>query len=140
MNSRFSIANKTRRRIPRTLLYRVFSIASKKRMMEVSLVFLGDRAMRSVNKRWHKRTAQSNVLAFRLTELVGEVVINSYEAEREARQAGVSSDERIVYLFTHGLLHLYGYDHHTERGAFQMKQHEEEIMEAVSVRGKLKTF
>jgi len=126
--SSFSIANKTLKRIPRALLQRVFSLVSKKGIMEVSLVFLNDRAMRSVNKKWRKRDAQANVLAFPLDVSVGEVVINPQEAQREARAGNVSYNRRVAYLFLHGLLHLYGYDHKTTKDARKMEKREQEIL------------
>ena len=100
--------------------------------MEVSLVFLGDRAMRAVNKKWHKHDAQSNVLAFRLDQSIGEIFINPYQAQREARMHGVSQTARTVYLFVHGLLHIYGYDHHTKQGAFEMNQREDTILKTAT--------
>ena len=104
--------------------------------MEVSLVFLNDRAMRGVNKKWRKHDTQANVLAFPLDVSMGEVFINPHEAEREARDADVSYNRRVAYLFLHGLLHLYGYDHKTEQGAKKMEQREKKIMLAVSKSGK----
>ena len=130
----FSIVNKTSKRIPRTLLCRVFSLVSKKGIMEVSLVFLNDRAMRSVNKKWRKRDAQANVLAFPLDVSVGEVVINPQEAQREARAGNVSYNHRVAYLFLHGLLHLYGYDHKTEQEAKKMERKERDIMKNVNIK------
>ena len=128
MISNFSILNKTSKRVPRTLLVRVFSLVSKKHTMEVSLVFLDDRAMRGINRKWHNRDAQATVLAFLLDSSVGEVVINPHEAEREARQAGESYNRRMAYLFLHGLLHLYGYDHKTEQETKKMERKEQEVL------------
>ncbi|TSC71333.1 MAG: putative rRNA maturation factor [Parcubacteria group bacterium Gr01-1014_70] len=128
MGSSFSIANKTSKRIPRALLRRVFSLVSKKRTMEVSLVFLGNQAMQNVNRKWRKQDAQANVLAFPLDASVGEVVINPQEAEREARREGVSYNRRVAYLFLHGLLHLYGYDHTKKQDVVKMEKKEHEIL------------
>lgn len=130
----FSVVNKTSKRIPRALLRRVFSLASKKRTMEVSLVFLGDQAMQDVNKKWCKRDAEANVLAFPLDMSVGEIVINPYQAEREATEAGISYTGRVAYLFLHGLLHLYGYDHKTEKEAEKMEWKERTIMQNVNIK------
>ena len=96
--------------------------------MEVSLVFLGDRAMREINKTWRKRDKNANVLSFPLDESVGEVAVNPFEAEREARRYSISYKERIVFLFVHGLLHLYGYDHETPEDARKMEKKEQELM------------
>lgn len=128
MISSLSILNKTSKRIPRALLLQVFSLVSKKHSMEVSLVFLNDYAMRCINKKWRKRDRQANVLSFFLHESVGEVVINPYEAEREARSMNESYSTRVAYLFLHGLLHLYGYDHKTEQEGKKMEKKERETM------------
>jgi len=96
--------------------------------MEVSLVFLDDRAMRAVNKKWHKYDRQTNVLAFLLDALTGEIVINPYEAEREAKRVGESYTRRVAYLFSHGLLHLYGHDHKTEKDGKKMEKEEQNIL------------
>lgn len=130
----FSVVNKTSKRIPRALLRRVFSFVSKKHTMEVSLVFLGDQAMQNVNKKWRKRGAQANVLAFPLDMSVGEIVINPYQAEREAVDVGISYTGRVAYLFLHGLLHLYGYDHKTEKDTVKMERKERIIMQNVNIK------
>lgn len=84
--------------------------------------------MRHVNKKWRNKDRQTNVLAFLLDASVGEVFINPYEAEREARQAGESYSYRVAYLFLHGLLHVYGYDHETEQSEKNMQKKEKELL------------
>ncbi|TSC79075.1 MAG: putative rRNA maturation factor [Parcubacteria group bacterium Gr01-1014_29] len=132
-----AILNKTAKHIPRSLLERVFCIASKKHTMEVSVVFLGDEATRVLNNMWRKIDKRANVLAFRLDTGTGEVVINPYEAERESRRLGMPYTERVLYLFLHGLLHLYGYDHHTKKDANRMERKEKEYMQVVFTGDKL---
>jgi rRNA maturation RNase YbeY len=127
------ITNKTSRRIPRVLLQRVFHAAKKKNTMEVSLVFLDDAVARALNKKWRNKDKQANVLAFRLDERAGEIVINPYEAGREAHVYGVSYQKRTAYLFLHGLLHLYGYDHKTEKDAKKMEHRERFIMHNINI-------
>ena len=97
-------------------------------------MILGDRAMRNINKKWRKRDKQTNVLAFPLDVSVGEVAVNPSMAEREARELGVSYSYRVVYLFLHGLLHLYGYDHKTETDAKRMEKKEQNIMQNVNIK------
>lgn len=131
MVDRLSIANKTTKRIPHALLHRIFSLVSKKRTIEVSVAFIGDRAMRTVNRKWQKKDAQTNVLAFPLGAEMGEILINPHEAKREARMYGMPYAERIAYLFLHGLLHLHGYDHKIEKEAKRMERKEQEIMHLI---------
>ena len=127
-NCSFGITNRTRHFIPRSLLERVFSIAAKHHTIDISLVFVGERAMKGLNKKWRGKDASTNVLAFPLDSRLGEIFINPFQAEREAKIAGTSFTNRIVYLFVHGLLHLQGFDHETERDAERMEKEEQKIL------------
>ena len=49
-------------------------------------------------------------------ETLGDVVISVEQAERQAREHGLTLDEEIAQLILHGLLHLCGYDHETDGG------------------------
>ena len=42
---------------------------------------------------------------------LGDICICPQVAEQQARQAGHSSVEEMLFLATHGMLHLLGYDH-----------------------------
>jgi probable rRNA maturation factor len=47
---------------------------------------------------------------------LGDVVISAETARRNARVEGHSTANEIRWLILHGLLHLLGYDHETDRG------------------------
>lgn len=47
---------------------------------------------------------------------LGDVVISAETARRNARAAGHSTTREIRWLILHGVLHLLGYDHETDRG------------------------
>ncbi len=47
---------------------------------------------------------------------LGDVVISVETARGNARAKGQSSENEIRWLILHGLLHLMGYDHHTDKG------------------------
>ena len=51
-----------------------------------------------------------------VTPFLGDVVIASGVATRQAKQAGHSIQTEIRVLALHGLLHLLGYDHDTDEG------------------------
>ena len=59
--------------------------------------------------------------------LLGTVVINLYLVELKAAQLGHGRDDETALLFTHGLLHVLGYDHESDDG--QMRAKECEIIE-----------
>lgn len=59
--------------------------------------------------------------------LLGSVVINLDLVELKAAQLGHGRDDETALLFTHGLLHVLGYDHESDSG--QMRTKECEIIE-----------
>ena len=59
--------------------------------------------------------------------LLGSVVINLDLVELKAAQLGHGADDETALLFTHGLLHVLGYDHESDEG--QMRAKECEIIE-----------
>jgi len=50
---------------------------------------------------------------------LGDIVIASGVARRQARRAGHSERVEFRVLALHGLLHLLGYDHHVDNGAME---------------------
>ena len=47
--------------------------------------------------------------------LLGDVVISTDTAAKEADNLGISMERRFNELLVHGILHLIGYDHQTSR-------------------------
>ena len=64
---------------------------------------------------------------------LGDVVICLDKAEEQAAEFGHSREREIVYLFVHSVLHLLGYDHMEEEEKREMRQREEEVMQAVNL-------
>jgi probable rRNA maturation factor len=98
---------------------------------ELSILFIGDRAMRSLNRAWRGKDRTTDVLSFPLREgrfasilphMLGDIVISVPAARRQAKAAGHEFRREIERLLVHGLLHLLGYDH--ERGAQEARRME----------------
>ena len=92
----------------------------------ITIAFVSDRAMRTLNRRWRGKRSTTDVLSFpaaqaefeRLSGVtLGDVVISVERAEEQARGHGLSFDDEVAQLILHGVLHLYGYDHETDSGA-----------------------
>lgn len=90
---------------------------------EVSVLFTGERAMRTLNRRYRGIDRPTDVLSFSFregstprvpNEPLGDIVIAVPVAVRQARNEGHALHREIGRLLVHGLLHLIGYDH--ERG------------------------
>ncbi len=60
--------------------------------------------------------------------VVGDIVICSSIAKKQAEEFGHSETREICYLATHGILHLMGYDHEDENEREIMRSLEEKIL------------
>jgi probable rRNA maturation factor len=82
---------------------------------DISLTFLGPRAMQRLNARHKGHDRPTDVIAFALPEpdgsLTGDIYICRWQAAREARNLGISVREELVRLVVHGTLHVLGWDH-----------------------------
>jgi probable rRNA maturation factor len=85
---------------------------------EVSLAFVGEQAIRTLNRKFMKKDKPTDVLSFPLGEkgpdgqfYLGDIVIAVPVADRQAREKGHSLDRELRLLAIHGFLHLLGYDH-----------------------------
>ena len=66
--------------------------------------------------------------------LLGDVVICMDKVESQAQEFGHSRERETVYLFTHSMLHLLGYDHIEDEDRRVMRSAEEKVMEEMEIR------
>ena len=113
---------------------------------DLSLLFVGDRAIRRINREYLQKDRPTNVISFSLQEgefgdinpaALGDVVISVDTAAREAEEEGVSLDARLAFLLLHGILHLAGYDHERsgEAEAARMEAKEQELFAMLQSEG-----
>ncbi len=100
----------------------------------VSIVFVGPREMRSINHRYRGRDYATDVLSFSYGSLqmegrtfLGEIIIAPAVATDQAIRHGASPEKELRKLVVHGMLHLLGYDHETDRG--QMSQIQRKLLQ-----------
>ena len=107
---------------------------------EVSLSFLSDRRIQSLNRIYRGKDQPTDVLAFSLAHskpvrvkkkmdpspplFLGDVVLSVPTAQRQARERGHSLRREMARLIIHGLLHLLGYDHVKAIDARRMRRKE----------------
>lgn len=85
---------------------------------EVTLAFVGTRAIRTLNRKFMKKDRPTDVLSFPLGKkgpdgkfYLGDIVIAVPVAFRQARAKGHSLERELKLLAIHGFLHLVGFDH-----------------------------
>ena len=81
--------------------------------VELNIIFIDPEPMEELHVRWLDMDELRPGTADHPTEsgTLGDICICPQVAEQQARQAGHSSVEEMLFLATHGMLHLLGYDH-----------------------------
>jgi len=64
---------------------------------------------------------------------LGDIAISRETAVRQAQQAGHSAAYEVAFLFVHGVLHLVGFDDHTDAGYQAMVAHQEAALAQAGV-------
>ena len=97
----------------------------------IAVVVVRDRVIRSLNRKYRRSDRATDVLSFPAGEaqpgdrrssvaeaqrFIGDIAISMDSALRQAESAGHSLQREVDELLIHGVLHLCGYDHATDRG------------------------
>jgi len=118
--------DRLRRRARRMVLAAALADAELGRDVEVGLVLTDDAEIHALNRGFRRKDRPTDVLAFAMREgeasglhpgMLGDVVISLDTAARQAR-AGLEAE--VLFLWSHGLCHLLGYDHRTDREEAEM--------------------
>jgi probable rRNA maturation factor len=123
------IVNRQRRRRINSKQWREFgeralrAVGSARR--DATIVFVSDRSIRELNRRYRGRNQATDVLSFPTKaepfeaenrKHLGDVVISVQRAATQAQENELSFSSEVEQLILHGLLHLCGYDHETDNG------------------------
>ena len=108
---------------------------------EISILIVDDPQIEKLNRKYLSRKGPTNVIAFAMREgefahltphLLGDVVISTDTAAKEAQNLGISIERRFNELLIHGILHLVGYDHQTSRqNAQTMEKKSRELLDLI---------
>ena len=127
--------------------------------VSVSLIIVNDSDIRALNKRFRGLDKSTDVLSFptinypknktagscdalilqeyddeTCTCNLGDIVISFEHAQNQAQAYDHSIQREYGFLFTHGLLHLMGYDHIEENDRILMRHQDDAIMELVNLK------
>ncbi|MCB9799544.1 MAG: rRNA maturation RNase YbeY [Candidatus Omnitrophica bacterium] len=107
---------------------------------ELSLFLVGDRRMRSLNKRFLNHDWTTDVISFDLTSgksrrsaLTGELIISLETARRQAAEFDTSFRYELYFYICHGILHILGYDDKTQGQRGKMLQKQAQILRQIGI-------
>jgi probable rRNA maturation factor len=96
--------------------------------MGLSIVFVGTRRMRAINKKYLKHDYVTDVLSFDLGDAQGEIIICPGMAGVNAKAHRTSTQKEIILYVVHGILHLAGFDDKSPAGIRRMRSMEKELL------------
>ena len=99
---------------------------------------IGEEEMAKLNRRYRGRNQSTNVLSFPVeplpgmrTDLLGDIVVCGPVVDREAAIQHKSPMGHWAHMVVHGMLHLCGYDHESDKEATAMETLEKSVLEVL---------
>ena len=107
---------------------------------DLSVLLCDDVTISGLNSRYRGKPEATDVLSFAQNEgepfpgkrLPGDIVISLDTLSKNARRFAVSEDEELRRLVIHGILHLDGMNHRSNRSTEPMLQLQENILSKLS--------
>lgn len=121
------------RKIIRETLSQAFpKVFTANRTVILDVACVSDMAIAKLNGEYRKKLKPTDILSFGMVEGLeavkhvpagpidlGQIVLSADFIARSAKEDGVSWKREFTYVFSHGILHLVGYDH--EEAMFQIQ-------------------
>lgn len=101
---------------------------------EVSIAFVTKAKIKELNNDYRDKDSVTDVLSFPMdAEVLGDIIISAQIASEQAQEYKHSLKRELAYLTVHGMLHLFGYDHHGQEEKNEMRQKEERVLTQLGI-------
>jgi len=131
--------------IPKRALLRKWAKCALSRKIdsaEITIRVVDTEEMSELNSTYRHKKGPTNVLSFPFTvpqeveaeidiPILGDIVICADVVNREANEQLKSPEAHWAHMIVHGIFHLLGYDHETDKDAGIMESLEIEIMQTL---------
>lgn len=109
----------------------------------LTLVLCDDNEIQKYNKEIRGKDKPTDVLTFVYMEktfdkqnkfketVVGDILISLDRAKEQAKEKKHNLKKEVMILFTHGLLHSFGYDHNDDKEEAEMEKMSEKVLEKI---------
>lgn len=112
--------------------------------LELSCILVGDDKIHQINKEYRNIDRATDVISFALEDneqfyvagqprSIGDIFISVDHAKKQADDYGHSLKREMCFLFTHGLLHLLGFDHIEKEDEKKMLALQKSILEQLEI-------
>ena len=113
---------------------------------DVSILFVNEDEMTKQHFRWMNESGPTDVMSFPMDDIVlqdsklrkkqailGDIIICPAVALKDAKEQGINPAYHLVFLLTHGVLHLLGQDHQEASQRVVMQKREQGIMNSLRI-------
>ncbi|MDO4736031.1 MAG: rRNA maturation RNase YbeY [Bacteroidia bacterium] len=110
--------------------------ASGKRVGDINIIFCDDESLLEINKQFLNHNYYTDIITFDYCEGVtisGELYISVDTVEANAKEYEVSFRDEMHRVIIHGILHLIGFDDHSEQQTAQMREQEDLALDQLSL-------
>lgn len=109
---------------------------------EFSIIITDNKYIRKLNREYRNIDKETDVISFALKDskdiidfdVLGDIYISYDKAVDQAREYNHSLKREILFLITHGILHLLGYDHLTKEDEEKMFKKQDELLDKYGVK------
>ena len=112
--------------------------------LELSVIFVDDKRIHEINREYRQIDRSTDFISFALEDSeqyyiegmpreIGDIFISIDHAKMQAEEYGHSLYREMCFLFTHGLLHLLGFDHMNEEDEKVMFGRQKTILDALNI-------
>ncbi len=105
---------------------------------ELVIRIVDEAEIRTLNREYRGMDRPTNVLSFPIdlppeveSDLLGDLVISAPVVQREAEEQQKPLQAHWAHMVIHGVLHLIGYEHETDRQAQEMETLERSLLEGL---------
>lgn len=122
-----------KRQLPQAAMIRKWALAvlqQQSSFLEVTIRIVGIEEMTTLNTTYRRKQGPTNVLSFPYdapvdmsvpTGVLGDIVVCASVVKQEAEQQGKALSAHWAHMIVHGMYHLLGYDHETDKDAEKME-------------------
>jgi probable rRNA maturation factor len=112
---------------------------------ELTLRLTDDGEIQQLNHQYRFKDQPTDVLAFAALEsdfpvfnreeplYLGDIIISLDTAQKQAIERGHSLKNEVIWLTSHGLLHLLGWDHPDEQSLTEMLNHQKSLLKKLGI-------
>ncbi len=106
-------------------------IVRKSNFLSLGLELTDDLTIKNLNKIWRQKNTSTDVLSFPVIDKetifptqkqieLGDIVVSIPTAQRQAKEQKIHLTQELLWLVSHGLLHLLGWDHPDDKTLTEM--------------------